>query len=108
MRLDIILKDIQDVYIRENFLRLRKYLIDKVLLRGDWQFFEITVSSGVTGFKFKHNLGFQPYDIIQTAVSNSATVTWNYDNFDSEFVDLDTSGACTIRCYIGSYREETT
>lgn len=99
------LKDIEDDYVRENFRQLAEYLQNDVLRRGEWKFFELTFAAGVTNYRHRHGLGFKPKDVILTAVSNSEAAIFNYDEFSSEFLDITTSGACSIRFFAGSYRE---
>lgn len=96
-------KDIEDESSRDNFKKLQDFLSSIPLLKGDFKFFEISVSSAVTNFKFKHNLSFIPMDVLQTYVSGGVSVTWNYDSFDRTNVDITTDGATTIRAFIGRY-----
>ena len=104
MNLDLKLQEIEDIYTRENLFRIKKFLDEKPFLRGEWSFYEITLASAVTNFKFKHNLGFQPKDIIQTS-SIGSVLTWNYSGFDREFVDITTTGPVTVRAFIGRFEK---
>lgn len=99
------LKEVGDPYIRDNFRRLDNFLRDFPFAKGEFKFFEIVITGAVTNFDFLHNLGFLPKDVITTNVSNNATVTWKYDSFTTTTVRLTTSAACTIRAFIGTYRE---
>ena len=90
--INLIFKDILDAYIIENFRRIQDFLNSQVFLMGD--------------FKFKHNLDFIPKDIIQTAKTGTATVTFNYDRFDENYIDITTSGAVTVRFLAGSMRND--
>lgn len=92
---------IQDRYIRENFRILEKAVNSETFLTGEFKFFEIDFTAARTNFKFPHNLGFLPKDIIQTSLIGTGTLTWNYTDFDDTFVDITTSGACTVRAFIG-------
>jgi hypothetical protein len=95
--------EVEDEYSRQNFQRLQDFLNSFPLAKGDFKFFEITVTSAVTNYKFKHNLGFVPLDVLQTYVSGGATVSWSYDSFDRSNVVFTTSGPTTIRAFIGRY-----
>lgn len=104
---ELIFKDIDDVYIRENFKRLNLFFQDFPFFRGEWRFFEFTFDGAVTGELLGHGLDFKPTDVIQTAVSDGETVTFNFDDFTTENISVTTSGACTVRCFIGAYKEES-
>lgn len=96
---------IEDQYVQENFKRIQQFTRDEPTLNGNFKFFEIVVPSAVTGKKFKHNLGFTPRDVIFLSATNNVLPVWKYDNFDGEYIEFDTSGATTIRVFIGKYLE---
>lgn len=102
-----ILKDIDDPYIRENFKRLESFLQDFPLFRGEWRFFELTFSAAVTNEKRAHGLGFTPLDVIQTSVAGAGDITFNHSEFSDTTIDVTTTGACVVRCFIGAYKEES-
>jgi hypothetical protein len=103
---DIILKDVQDIYVRENFFRLDKFLKKYPLFRAELYFFELTFVAAVTNERRPHGLTFKPLDIIQTSLIGSGSLTWNYDRFDLKNLDVTTTGPCTVRAFIGAYRED--
>lgn len=98
--------NIDDQYIRENFERLTKFIQNQGILRGEWQFFEIVFPAAVTHYRVPHNLGFQPKDILQTSLIGAGSITFNYTLFDATYLDITTTGACTVRFFAGSYRDE--
>lgn len=104
MKLELILKDVDDEYVRENFSRIARSLQDEVLGRANWKFFSISLPAGLT--RFKHSLGYTPKDILLTSVTNSETVVFKYDNFDQTHIELEASGACTVRFFAGTYGEQ--
>lgn len=97
------LKSLDDV--REALQKVKEAVDGSVLERGEFQFFEITISSAVTNFRYSHKLNFTPKDVIQLSVTGAGTVTWNYSQFSATFLDLTTTGACVVRAYIGRHRE---
>ncbi len=101
------LREIEDKYIRENFFRLDKFLRDDTLKKSQFTFFTVTITGSVTNKKFAHNLPFKPTDVILLSVTNSdsATVTWHYDKFDRENVEISTNATCTIRAFLGRYSD---
>lgn len=104
---EFITKDIEDPYIRENFKRLSNFLQSFPLFRGEWAFFELTFDSAKTNALIGHGLGFRPTDIIQTSKTGAGDITFNYDLFTSENLNITTTGACVVRCFVGAYKEES-
>lgn len=101
----LLLQGIKDLVLRENFKMVETSLNSEPLLRGNFKFFEITVESLVTNLRYQHRLGFRPLDVITTYVSDQESVIWNFSEFTDEFLDITTTGACTIRAFIGRYGE---
>lgn len=102
-----LLQEIKDQYAQENFRRLDAFLRADALQKGAFLFFTHTFTRAETKLKLPHNLGFQPSDVLQLSVGkpDTATVTWHYDSFDKTNIVLSSSGACTVRAYIGRYGE---
>lgn len=99
------LEDLEDPDIRENFKRLQDYLKAEPVLKGQFNFFEIKVDSAVTLQKFAHNLGFAPQDVIQTSIIGTGQLTWNYENFDRNYIVFTTTGPCKVRVFVGNYQQ---
>ena len=97
-------KEIEDEFAQENFKRLTDYANKYPLFRCNFQFLEIQISKAVTNFKYPHNLGFQPLDVIIMHNKNNVSVTLNYSKFDATNLDITTSGATTLRCLVGRYQ----
>lgn len=104
MKLDLILKELQDPWIRENFVRIQKFLSLQQLLLSDFLLFNIPINAAVMNYKYKHNLGFKPLDVIVTSSIGPGVATFNFDKFDSDFVDITATDTVTIRAFIGAYR----
>lgn len=103
---DLILKDISDIYIRENFKRLTQFFQKETLLKGSFKFFELTFESTVTGKTVQHGLGFKPLDVIQTSVTGTGIPTFNYADFNKDSISVTTTGPCVVRAFIGAYKED--
>lgn len=101
----LLINEMKDQYVQENFIRLQDFIKTAELLSSNFSFFSIPVTGAVTNFRFAHNLGFRPLDIIQTSVIGG-TVTWNYDLFTDEFLDLTTSATLTVRGFAGRFDSE--
>lgn len=76
-----------------------------VLLRGQWQFVTITLSAAATNYKFPHQLGIVPKDVIVLSNTGAGAITWNYSSFSSTQIDITTTGAIAVRAFIGTYQE---
>lgn len=102
----LLVQEISDERLRENFKRIQSEFTEKqVILKGEWKFFEIIFTVAVTNFKQKHLLGFLPKDIIQTSLTGTGVLTWNYDLFDKINLDITVTGPCKVRAFVGSYLE---
>lgn len=102
----LILQDVEDPILRENLKRLQQeFQLFQAILRGEWQFFEIVFTAAVTNFLYPHGLKFAPKDILQTSIKGAGALTWNYAKFDATNLNITTTGACTVRAFIGSYHE---
>lgn len=106
MRVKFFLEEIDDnPYVRDNFKRLQDAIDTEAVLKPEFKFFQITVTSGVTSFSYPHKLKYQPKDVIFLSASNNADVTFKYDSFTATNIVFTTTAACTFRCFIGTYRE---
>lgn len=103
----LLVKEIKDTYVLENFRRLKEYINAVNLLDGQFTFREITIPAGMANFRYSHKMGFKPRDVIQTSllIAPGDTFTWNYDLFTTSFLDITTTGTSpvTVRAFIGSY-----
>lgn len=95
---------IKDPKIREAFQLIKEEFDRQFFNRGLWQFFEITVTGSVTNYRYQHRLGFKPKDILQTSLTGTGALTWNYDQFDDTYLDLTTTDSCVVRLFAGAYR----
>lgn len=103
--IELILKDIDDQYVRENFDRISKEFKGDSIRKAGWKFFEVDFTAGATNFRLKHNLGYRPKDFIATGVTASEAVIFNVDLCDKNYIDMTVSGACTVRFFAGAYGE---
>lgn len=100
------IKTFEDV--RDALQSVREAFQSTVLNKGEWKFFEIVLNGPVSEFTYSHKLSFIPKDVIQVSVTGGAQVTWHYDDFDRTNLVLSSTAACTVRAYIGRYKEGTT
>lgn len=103
----LILDKIEDDYAKENFKRIGDFLLKFPFFRGEWKFFELVFTQAETNKRLPHGLGFKPTDIIETSITDGEAIIYNRSLFDKEYIDVTTTGACTVRCFIGAYKEES-
>lgn len=94
-----------DKIVLENFRRIEKVWSNEAILKGSWKFIQITITGAVTNYKFKHYLKFIPLDVIQTSKTGVGSITWNYELFDRDNLDITTTGACVVRALVGRHEE---
>ena len=96
------INDIQDEKVRKNFENLMTFLRKESPLLG-FRFFSVTFQGAVANYKYPHNMGFQPKDIVVTSQIGSGSVSFNYGNFDATNLDLTATGPVTVRFFAGTY-----
>lgn len=113
---NIRLDGLQDQVARENFRAIKEAAASDVMEKAQWRFAEIVIdkayaasdrSDPASTFFFRHGLSFTPKDVIISSIksSDTAAVTALYDSFTNEFIKFKSTAACTIRCFIGHYKE---
>lgn len=95
------LNQIADQVLRDNLKALQDF--GKSLLFQNFRFFEITIPEAVTHMRYPHNLGYLPKDVLQSSLIGAGSLTWNYDKFDQDNLDITTTGACVVRAFIGTH-----
>lgn len=98
------LETIDDIYVRANFKALVDYFRSNAQLAG-FKHIEVVVSDMVSNLKVAHKLNYIPKDVLITSFVGPGVLTLNYDRFDSQFMDLSATGACSFRAFIGTYNE---
>lgn len=98
----LLIKEIQDTYLRKNFQNLSDYFQAQNQLL-DFNFFEIVFTAAETNKKLVHGLKTIPQDLIVTQKTGSGSVTFNFGLFTSTEIDVTASAACRVRFFIGTY-----
>ena len=96
---------IADQAVKDAFRRVLQQLNAIPQIKGTWRFIEIPLTAAVTNRRITHGLGFRPKDVIHLSNSGGATVTYHYDSFTRDYIQITTSAATTIRALVGSYQE---
>ena len=95
-------KEITNLYLRGNFQALSDYF-DKQNQLLNFKFIEFQTTGAVTNLTVPHGLGFIPKDIIRSKVVGSGTCTFNHSLFDKQSLNITTTGAVRVRCFVGTY-----
>lgn len=109
MKFALLLDGIDDPKVQENLRRVSDFLRECPLLKGDFSFYELSLSAPTypATVRYPHSLGYVPKDVLVTS-STGGTVTWNYASFTRTHLSVTISAAATVRCFLGSYAEGRT
>lgn len=102
------LNEVEDKIIRENFRAVQDSDLGNVFRGGNFRFVEWRIAAGTIAYP--HGLDYIPKDVIQLSVIPAAgnaqtSVNFNYALFNKETITIIATVACTLRAFIGSYRE---
>lgn len=98
--ISLLIKEIADTYIRENFQRIANYLKAENPLDG---YRKITLSfTKQETISVPHQLGFVPQSVIPLRIEDGATVTFHYERFDSTNVYATASKATKVKALVGA------
>lgn len=100
----LLIKEIVDQYVRENFQKLGNFLSGQAILKGQWQFITISESTAVINKPYQHGLKFIPKDVLVTSVIGGS-LTFNYARFDEKYIYITTDGPVEGRSFVGLYAE---
>jgi hypothetical protein len=98
----LFMNEVVDPFIRENFRRLTDWLRSEPIVNCGFKFYSIVIPS-TSAQTYRHNLGFQPRDVILLSITKGATVVFAYDQFTSTSITYTASAACTMRILLGTY-----
>ena len=103
----LLTKELQDIYVRQNFQALVNYFQSNNQFYG-FNFFEIIETAAVTTAKtLTHNLGFIPKDVVVTQITGVGTLQLQYGAFTKTTISYITTGACRVRLFVGTYFGDT-
>lgn len=98
---------VKDPVVREALQIIKESLNKIALLRGEFEHFTLDFEEAISDHTFTHNLGFAPRDVIQTFLTGTGSVVWNYAGFTKTQVSITVTGPCTVRAFIGAYKEQS-
>jgi hypothetical protein len=105
MNLELILKDIDDPYVRENFKRISNIFNTDNLLKGEFKFFEKEIIAANTTILVSHGLNFVPQDIIILSIDGDFNFYFKYQEFDRTNISIYVSGPVKLRFFAGVYKD---
>jgi len=108
--INLFTKQITDVYIRKNFLRLQNFIREENVLKSNFKFFTmaLTAPSYPSTVKQPHLLGYLPKDAIVTSNKGTGAYTLEYNQFDNEYIYVTITGPVELRMFLGTYSEGRT
>lgn len=98
----LLLTEINDLRIRQNFQNLSDYFTANNQLLG-FKFFELSFTKAQTNFTMAHGFAYIPLDVLVTQITGGGIVTFNYGLFDKTNVNITVTGACRLRFFVGLY-----
>lgn len=106
MKLDILLKNIEDRFVRDGFFRLLSFLRGQKILDANWTFYEVEFQAG-TRIPVRHGLSFTPKDVVVLSIVGNYNAFFNYADFDATNVYVTAAGPCRIRFLLGRFEEQS-
>lgn len=94
---------VTDSATRQGFKVIRDALTTEPLINAGFKLIEIAFTQAGT-FKVAHGLGFRPTDVLQSSLLGAGALTWNYASFDTTNLNITVSAACTVRAFVGAFR----
>ena len=101
--IDLILKELTDPHVKENFNRVRRFISGQVILDGNWQFFEVDIAAASPNFAIRHRLSFVPIDIIILGARGDQNYSLDPATFDATNIYVSADGPVVLRFLAGRY-----
>ena len=95
---------IEDLATRESIQWIFDFFKEQSFLRGNFQHMEFAFKKADTNVKVPHGLGFRPLDVIQTSITGTGSVTFNYTAFDATNIVISATNPCVVRFFVGRYQ----
>ncbi len=99
--LTLILKDIKDPIVRENFFRISNFISQNVLIGTDFKFYEVDIPQKNYAYPIPHGLKFTPTDIIPLASEGDFNYYFRTDESDSTNIYVAADGPVRLRFLAG-------
>lgn len=99
---ELIINQIEDVYLKRNFFLLDEYFKKQNQLL-DFKFFSVKFTDGSLTQSVNHGLKFIPFDIILLGMTNNASVAFKVGLFTATKMEITVDKPCTLRFFAGKY-----
>lgn len=104
--IDLILKDIKDTYVRENFFRISRFVNSIVFSNQTFKLFNVDIKTASTKFPIKHGFQFIPEDIVVTRVEGDFNFYFRYQEFDRDNLYVTAAGPVRLKFLAGSFENQ--
>lgn len=101
---DLILQEIKDPAVRENFFRLSNFLTQNTPLRS-FKFFEIDIPTAQTMLAVTHGLPYVPLDTVLLSAIGDQRFYFINQSFDAANLYVTTSGPVRLRFLAGRFTD---
>lgn len=101
--IDLILKDIEDKWVKENFSRISRFVRDQTILDGRFKFFQVDLPRAFSRAALKHNLSFVPRDIIPLSAEGDQNFYYHFGESDRDNIYVTNDGPVILRFLAGLY-----
>lgn len=103
---ELILKDITDPYVRENFARLSRFISKQTIFEGDFEFFEIEINQANTVVSIPHGLNFIPIDVVIMSIVGDYNFYFIHNLFTRSDLQIFVEGPVKLRFLAGLFKEQ--
>lgn len=103
--LDLHTRQMESPHQQDNFDRVRFAIENNLFMGFTGRIITIVLLKAETNLVYPHGLKVQPTDVFTTFASNGAIITWNYDKFSKENINLTSDKASVIRAIVGSFKD---
>jgi len=105
-QIDLIQKDVQDQYARENFTRIADFINEQILFQGQFKLFDVRIPSATENYIIGHGLDFIPVDIITLYVEGDFSWYFKYQATDRTNIYVSAAGPVRIRFLAGKLSDK--
>lgn len=95
-------KEIKDPATLEAIEGIFEFLSQHPLVKTYWEHYVFETDVAVTKARVRHNLAVVPKDIVLTFKTGAGNVSFDYEDFDGEYIRVTTTGAAKIRFLAGT------
>jgi hypothetical protein len=101
LSLDLILKDVSDPILRENFFRIQQFIASNTFTANDFKFIEADVPKEASAYPVNHGLKYTPTDIIPLSAEGDFNYFFRTDMSDGKNVYINSDGPVRLRFLVG-------